>query len=350
DASGALAGASTVDTRGEYHEIITGVEKDDTPAHLHGVYGLGPRVPMYVLSPWTKGGWVNSQVFDHTSVLRFVEQRFGVAEPNISPWRRAVCGDLTSIFDFANPNGVDLLRGFPATAERAAQASALPGTVIPPAPIHPDMARQQSGTRPSRALPYALHVHAKVDGDRVRLQFENAGAAGAVLHVYDRLRLDAGPRRYTVEAGKRLEDEWMASENDGHYDLWVLGPNGFHRHCTGRAAAGATPPLTVTASYDGPGAALRLLVHNPGPQPRSFRVDANAYGYPQQASTALAPGESVDLSWDMTRTGGWYDVTVQDLDDPACTRRLAGRIETGNASTSDPEMGQALHLRWTSPA
>ncbi|MCE4861318.1 hypothetical protein LZB40_10125, partial [Campylobacter jejuni] len=73
---GQLAGASTVDTAGEYHEIVTGTEKDDTAAHLHGVYGLGPRVPMYVLSPWTKGGWVNSEVFDHTSVLRFVERRF----------------------------------------------------------------------------------------------------------------------------------------------------------------------------------------------------------------------------------------------------------------------------------
>ena len=150
DTSGALAGASTVDTAGEYHEIVPGAEKDDTPAHLHGVYGLGPRVPMYVLSPWTKGGWVNSQVFDHTSVLRFIEQRFGVAEPNISAWRRAVCGDLTSIFDFAAPEGAGLPSGLPATAERAGLASALPGTVTPLAPLQPERARQQSGTRPSR--------------------------------------------------------------------------------------------------------------------------------------------------------------------------------------------------------
>jgi phospholipase C len=61
-------------------------------------------VPLYVLSPWSRGGWVNSQVFDHTSVIRFLEKRFGVAEPNISPWRRAVCGDLTSAFDFKTPN------------------------------------------------------------------------------------------------------------------------------------------------------------------------------------------------------------------------------------------------------
>jgi len=48
-------------------------------------YGLGPRVPMYVISPWSRGGYVNSQVFDHTSVIRFLEARFGVMEPNITP-------------------------------------------------------------------------------------------------------------------------------------------------------------------------------------------------------------------------------------------------------------------------
>ena len=58
----------------------------------HGVYGPGVRVPMYVISPWSRGGWVNSQVFDHTSIIQFLEQRFGVDEPNISPYRRAVCG------------------------------------------------------------------------------------------------------------------------------------------------------------------------------------------------------------------------------------------------------------------
>ena len=43
------------------------------------------------------------EVFDHTSVGRFLEQRFGVVIPAISPWHRAVCGDLTSAFDFAAP-------------------------------------------------------------------------------------------------------------------------------------------------------------------------------------------------------------------------------------------------------
>jgi len=301
-------------------------------------------VPMYVLSPWTKGGWVNSQVFDHTSVLRFVEQRFGVAEPNISPWRRAVCGDLTSIFDFSAPDGAGLPSGFPATAERAGLASALPGTVTPSAPLQPGLARQQAGTRPSRPLPYALQVHARADAESVTLRFENSGAAGAVLHVYDRLHLERGPRRYTVEAGKQLEGAWQTADDDGRYDLWVLGPNGLHRHCTGRAGL---PPLEVRAAYQGPCASLQLTLHNPAPQARSFRVEANAYGYPQGRDTTLAPGQTVILSWDMSRSAGWYDLTVRDSGDPSYTRRLAGRIETGAPSTSDPAMGQELILQWT---
>ncbi|MGC7532455.1 alkaline phosphatase family protein, partial [Pandoraea pneumonica] len=68
----------------------------------------GPRVPMYIISPWSRGGWVNSQAFDHTSVLRFLELRFNVKEPNISAYRRAVLGDLTSAFNFVNPNNETL--------------------------------------------------------------------------------------------------------------------------------------------------------------------------------------------------------------------------------------------------
>ncbi len=63
--------------------------------------GLGFRVPALVISPWTAGGHVNSGLFDHTSLIRLIENRFGVREPNISAWRRRTCGDLTSVFRFS---------------------------------------------------------------------------------------------------------------------------------------------------------------------------------------------------------------------------------------------------------
>jgi phospholipase C len=58
--------------------------------------GAGFRVPCILVSPWTTGGWVSSETFDHTSVLRFLEQFTGVREPNITDWRRKTFGDLTS--------------------------------------------------------------------------------------------------------------------------------------------------------------------------------------------------------------------------------------------------------------
>lgn len=62
--------------------------------------GAGFRVPCLIVSPWTAGGWVCSQPFDHTSVLQFVEKITGVKEENISDWRRKTFGDLTSAFRF----------------------------------------------------------------------------------------------------------------------------------------------------------------------------------------------------------------------------------------------------------
>jgi phospholipase C len=58
--------------------------------------GLGFRVPAIVVSPWSVGGYVCSDVLDHTSLIRLIEARFGVPEPNLSAWRRAACGDFTT--------------------------------------------------------------------------------------------------------------------------------------------------------------------------------------------------------------------------------------------------------------
>jgi len=83
-----------VPPEGTPHEFVDGVP-----------IGAGFRVPCIIISPWTTGGWVCSQRFDHTSILQFLEQFTGVREPNISDWRRKTFGDLTSAFRFENPAG-----------------------------------------------------------------------------------------------------------------------------------------------------------------------------------------------------------------------------------------------------
>ncbi len=329
-ADGTLLGASTVDTAGEYHLVRNPTEASAERDALMGrPYGLGPRVPMYVLSPWSRGGWVNSQVFDHTSVIRFLEARFGVAEPNISPWRRAVCGDLTTAFDFKTPNNAPFAQALPATRAQADRAAALKDTVVPATPTAPAIPVQATGPRPSRALPYAPRVDEDSRDGRMVLTFANDGRQATVFHVYDRLRLDLAPRRYTVEPGKQASDAWPA----GAYDLWVLGPNGFHRHFIGRAP-GEDPVLGVQAS--GTQGLIGLTLRNPGGKARPLVATPNAYKTALQPWKAtLAPAGVLKKDLRVKSTGGWYDLTIQG---DGFLRRLAGRLETGADSISDPAM------------
>jgi phospholipase C len=329
-----LAGASTVDTTGEYHHILNGADART----LHRPYGLGPRVPMYVISPWTKGGWVNSQVFDHSSVVRFIEARFGVHEPLISAWRRAVSGDLLSCFDFANPQDGAFGHLLPDTAARRSMALGLAGAKAPPVPSGAWAPVQAAGVRPARALPYELQVQARVlaMSREVELTFENAGEAGAVFHVYDRLALDRIPRRYTVEPGKQLTGRWDTATA---YDLWVLGPNGFHRHIVGDAhgAAGAAWPETVLRAERRSGELVIDLV-NDGSQPCTFQLAANRYGTNKLPEVRVAARSRSTIRLPLAASHNWYDYSVRVNDVPGWLRRFAGHLENGQPSISDPAM------------
>ena len=85
-------------------EYLTVANLPSEAGGIRGPIGLGFRVPMIIASPFTRGGFVSSDKFDHTSLLRFLETRFGPEVPNLSDWRRSATGDLTSAFNFAAPN------------------------------------------------------------------------------------------------------------------------------------------------------------------------------------------------------------------------------------------------------
>jgi phospholipase C len=349
-----LAGASTVDTRGEYHEPLT-PDADALGRSLrHKPYGLGPRVPMYVVSPWSKGGWVNSQVFDHTSVIRFLEKRFGVHEPNITAWRRAVCGDLTTAFDFGDSDGEDFYEQLPDTLELADRARELPDHATPPLPSQLALPQQERGVRRSRALPYELHVHARVQpgSRRITLAFENTGRAAAVFHVYDRKHLEREPRRYTVEARKGLLGHWELRADAGAFDLWVLGPSGFHRHFAGIAPDETQRPLIlpeIEVGYQTLLGAVSVKLNNRGPTPLVFTLSANAYFGAGDWSVRVGPYASQDQHWALRHSAAWYDFSARVRGLPGYLRRFAGRVETGRDSFSDPAQlgvawGEQLHV------
>jgi len=192
-------GLSTVDTA---HEIFAGNSE-----HPAGPYGLGMRVPMIVMSPWSRGGWVNSQVFDHTSLIQFIEKRFGVRENNITKWRRAVAGDLTSAFNFATPNDAGVL--LPNTVAYRPSNSQRHPDYKPEPPVEQALPAQEPGTRRARAVPYELNVHgqANFSNSTFNVHFGNTGKAAAVFHVRSGNN-HSGPWTYTVEPNAAVSDSW----------------------------------------------------------------------------------------------------------------------------------------------
>jgi phospholipase C len=59
---------------------------------------------MLVVSPFSRGGYVSSEVFDHTSQIRFLEERFGIHADAISAWRRKTVGNLASTLRMGGAN------------------------------------------------------------------------------------------------------------------------------------------------------------------------------------------------------------------------------------------------------
>jgi phospholipase C len=327
----AADGASTVDTALEFYHGEAGLPGASTG--VPGPYGLGWRVPMLVVSPWSKGGYVCSQVFDHTSIVQFLERRFGVREPNITPWRRAVCGDLTAAFDFASAD--DRLPALPGTAGYAPPDHLRHPDVVPVPPASQRVPAQEPGVRRARALPYDLDVAATVHKGALNLALRNSGTAGAVFHTRARTAGAAGmeAKMFTVGAGHELSAAFPTTAGGG-YDVEVHGPNGFYRRF---AAGNPGPGVEATVHRLGEGTVLRLTVTNSG-APVDVRI-ASGYGDGHPVTERIRTGGRVDrvLPGDVH---GWYDVTVTSGGDPSFARKLGGHVEDGRPSVSDPALGR----------
>jgi phospholipase C len=323
-------GLSTVDTT---NEIFGGNNEYAT-----GPYGLGFRVPMIVVSPWTKGGFVCSQLFDHTSLIRFIETRFGKGQPgltenNITAWRRAVCGDLTSAFNFSRPN--EFPSPLPGTSGYVPPDNNRHPDYVPAPPAQQSLPTQEHGVRAARALPYELHCagFAKAGAGVFQIDFANAGSAGACFQVRSNL-ISGGPWTYTVGAGSKLADSWGVS--GGKYDLAVYGPNGFYRQFRGSTAGNATN-VVVETKCDGAAHGIALSIANLGAARCEIEVRDLYTG--EMASFRLAPGQRSGRFWPLRRSYGWYDLVLSCDGDAGFAQRFAGHVETGWDSFSDPAIG-----------
>ena len=309
-----IPGDSNVSTE---HEFYPGSAYEPLAGH----YGLGPRVPMYVVSPWSTGGWACSETFDHTSILRFMEQRFGIEEPQITPWRRAVAGDLTSAFDFAKRAASAPPR--PSTAAYAPTDRDRHATYYPDPQFSAPLPVQEEGVRPARPIGYGLEVDEAPTGDAITVDLVNRGRLGA--HLQARLLAPAAaPHSYTVAAGTTLSARWPVA---GDYDIHLHGPNGFFRRFAGRAGT-AEPHAAMR--HPGRSHVLRIDVD----APRGTTVEVvDAYAGPLRVTrTGRATLDTAD-------SAGWYDLTVT-VPGTAWVRTFAGHLDDARPSYSDPALGR----------
>ena len=295
--------------------------------------GLGIRVPMLVVSPWSVGGHVCSEVFDHSSVIRLLEKWTGVEEPNITPWRRAVTGDLTSAFDFR--------RGRP--QPEVEQPGAIPpftGRWRPVPPKVQQMPVQEEGIRPARPLPYQPDAHGRVRGDVFSVELSNSGRASAHFALYPYAGEFPVPQHKDV----RGRTQWSvpltgATGPTGGagdpYRFTIPGPNGFRREFAGSASG----PAEVVTSIDHHHRDLHLTLRNQGSKPVTFTIRPLAYVdeadlHDWTRTITVKAGRSRTVVHSAADAHGWYDIEVTADRDESFRRRLMGHIENGRASVS----------------
>ncbi|MFI6542289.1 phosphocholine-specific phospholipase C [Streptomyces prunicolor] len=317
---------------------------------LNGVpYGFGFRVPMIVISPWTRGGWVSSEVFEHTSVLRFLETwttSLGkpASCPNISTWRRKVSGDLTGVFDFANP-----VYGSVALPATSVIGLSTCGPLPNPVPTNNALPAQETGTRPARALPYQPngyldHLEFGSSG-KILVWFamtNQGGAAKSAAHfsIHPNAYRETTPWQYTVDPGGTATDYFNIGTGygSGKYDLSMVGPNRFLRRFQGDATK-TGKSVEVSTRYAVESGTGKLAIYfkmvNSGSASVKFTITSNHYRSDGPWTYTVAAGASTEDFFNaVAYQGGWYDFTVTVDSDATWSRRFTGHLESGAASVS----------------
>ncbi|MGN8119926.1 phosphocholine-specific phospholipase C [Labrys sp. 22185] len=331
--------------------------------------GMGARVPMLVISPWSTGGRVCSEVFDHTSSINFVEAWLAAKgvpvdqQPyeQISMWRMAVAGDLTSALDFNQDPAPDMTALVPplTTAEIftdeqkkvinawAWTTELVPGTIGPSPDNNATVVASKQETAQVELLPlgYEFQVYSAFviptggGAERLQFTFRNAGQLGVPysLYVYSS---DAKPRFYTVEGVEQGSDPITLSDSmdlgGGAYHYVVHAPNGYLAEFRGNRSEPVQalfPEVSAIHALDDAKTAQVALTAWPSANGALKLIDAytgNNQNLP--AGTQIASIATHD---------GWYDLALVDASGQTdFLRRYSGHFENGKISKTDPAIGK----------
>ncbi|KAA2224888.1 phosphocholine-specific phospholipase C [Chryseobacterium sediminis] len=298
---------------------------------IEGTVGLGYRVPMIIASPWTKGGFVNSEVSDHTSVLQFLEKfimkkyKKNVHVDNISDWRRAVCGDLTSAFNSSSVKAPQM--NYLDQKEYAKTINAAKNKPVPNLKWYSEnelsgnlLEIQERGLKPSNPLPY--HFHVNLEGGQIKMA--NLKENGVPLLIYDRTQFNSN--NYHFSYALYSKQELSHPVHSGAYDYEIFGPNGFFRKFKGNSISELEVILVNMASKN----QVELIIKTHKKKNISLHLE-DLYGKTKKTISVQKPEEKIMI--DLDKNKGWYDLKLTFNE---CVWHFSGRVETGKVSVSDP--------------
>jgi phospholipase C len=309
------------------HQLPPYPEVTVTDEYIGGLpIGPGTRVPMLICSPWTRGGYVDSNVYDHTSMLQFLAAWTGVKPANVTPWRASVTGDLTTAFDFEHPD-FSIPKNIPTLEQTWKLTQLTGGSTTPPAEGDQQMPAQEPGSRPHRPTNYQLHADVTVNRTTslVTAALTNTGTVGASLAVYPDNYLAFGSTPFTVLPSAPGSYVWDATATGGKYAFSVYGPDGFLTSFAGQVVpagvnSGPVPVVTATLQSE----TVKLTLANEGQGSIAYTLTPNDYEGHTQTATVKA-GSSTTVSWP-TDQYGYYDVVITANTPDGYRRRYAGRI------------------------
>ena len=296
--------------------------------------GMGPRVPMTVISPWSAGGLVCSQVFDHTSPLQFAELVTGVQCTNISAWRRTVAGNLTAALNLSATE-VAFPTNLPNTATLVTEANSEESLPAPTVPSSGSLPAQESGDRAEASeLGYVFNTTSWVNTSTEKFWFQtvSAGSLGAGFASYVQNTRTFDSWQYTLPAGGTISDYFSAvTYGGGPYDVDVHGPDGYIRGFTGNvktilSSTTAHPEAYVVDNQNGQ--TLALTMTNTGTVSCTFTIGVNVAYLASGGSTktvTVAAGGTATATLTAT-SAGRYDYTVTASTGDNFGRRFAGRL------------------------
>ena len=298
---------------------------------IEGNVGLGFRVPMIIASPWTKGGFVNSQVSDHTSVIQFLEKfihkKFNkdVKLDNISDWRRAICSDLTSAFSSSETKIPKM--NYLNQKDYARIINSAKNKPTPDLKWYNEqnlnkslLEIQERGLKPSNPLPYNFDIN----WQKGEIKMVNQGEQAVPIMIYDRNNFHTS--EYFFSYALYGNDQISHKIDPENYHFEVIGPNGFLRQFKGSKPSDFDVILLSDTAKN------EILIKFIKIKNTGHKIKFENLYEKYSRIVDFDPTEDT-TKLNLNKMKGWYDIKIEIGGNQW---HFAGRLESGKPTTTDP--------------